>query len=235
MKVFSSRRVVSSSSLILHPSDDRSHRESFALEYDRSREEIDKMETAEKFTSADLALMPDDGKRYEIIEGELYVSRQPSFEHQYVCSRLVHFLGEWDVDNKVGVALIAPGLVFADDDDVAPDVVWVSRERLAGALDEAGHLRKAPELVVEVLSPGKANEQRDRQAKLKLYSRRGVQEYWIVDWMQTLVEVYRRERVALRLEATLYADDSIESPLLPGFSCQVSKLFFTRPSQQGQK
>ena len=50
------------------------------------------MEITERFTSADLLLMPDDGKRYEIIEGELYVSRNPGFEHQYTCSRFVHFL-----------------------------------------------------------------------------------------------------------------------------------------------
>jgi Uma2 family endonuclease len=193
------------------------------------------MSTTEKFTSADLALMPDDGKRYEIIEGELYVSRQPSFEHQYACGQLCRFLEEWNERSESGVALIAPGLVFADDDDVAPDVVWVSRERLATSLDEAGHLCKAPELVVEVLSPGKANAQRDRQAKLKLYSRRGVQEYWIVDWMQKLVEVYRRGRATLRQEATLYAEDELESPLLPGFSCRVSKLFFTPPSQPARK
>lgn len=188
------------------------------------------METTEKFTSADLARMPDDGKRYEIIEGELYVSKQPGVEHQYTCSRLVGFLGNWNEENGVGVALIAPGLVFAEDDDVAPDVVWVSREHLQGMLDKAGHLTKAPELVVEVLSPGKANERRDRQAKLGLYSRRGVLEYWIVDWMQRLVEVYRRERGALKLAATLYADDVLESPMLPGFSCQVAKLFLTQPS-----
>lgn len=193
------------------------------------------MSTAEKFTSADLAVMPEDGKHYEIIEGELYVSRQPSFDHQYTCGRLCRFLEEWNERSKMGVALIAPGLVFADDDDVAPDVVWVSLKRLENALDEAGHLRKAPELVVEVLSPGKANENRDRQAKLKLYSRRGVQEYWIVDWMQRLVEVYRREQAALKLTATLYAEDALHSPLLPSFSCQVAKLFFTLPSQPTQK
>jgi Uma2 family endonuclease len=66
-------------------------------------------------------------------------------------------------------ALIAPDLVFAEDDDVAPDAVWVSRERLAGLPDKAGHLAKAPEPVVEVLSPGKANGRRDRVAKLALY------------------------------------------------------------------
>jgi Uma2 family endonuclease len=193
------------------------------------------MSTTERFTSADLALMPDDGKRYEIIEGELYVSRQPGFEHQYACGQLFRFLEEWGERRKSGVAIVAPGLVFADDDDVAPDVVWVSTERLAASLDEAGHLSKAPELVVEVLSPGKANERRDRQAKLKLYSRRGVQEYWIVDWMQKLVEVYRRERAALRQKVTLHAEDTLESPLLPGFSCQVSKLFFTPPSRSSRK
>jgi Uma2 family endonuclease len=193
------------------------------------------METTKKFTSADLELMPDDGNRYEIIEGELYVSRLPSVEHQYTCSRLVQFLGEWSEEDGTGVAFIAPGLVFADDDDVAPDVVWVSHERLAEAIDKAGHLRKAPELVIEVLSPGKTNEYRDRKAKLRLYSRREVQEYWIVDWMQKLVEVYRRGQEELKLEATLRADDTLESALLPEFYCRVSKLFFRPPSTQKEK
>lgn len=189
------------------------------------------METTGKFTSADLALLPDDdGNRYEIIEGDLYVSTQPSFEHQCTCSNIVSFLARWSEESGNGVALIAPGLVFADDDDVAPDVVWVSHERLKSALNKAGHFTRAPELVVEVLSPGTRNEYRDRQAKLKLYSRRGVTEYWIVDPLRRFVEVYRRGREALRLEATLHADDSLESPTLPGFSCQVSRLFFTRPS-----
>jgi Uma2 family endonuclease len=188
------------------------------------------MEATENFTSADLALMPDDGKRYEVIEGELYVSKQPGAEHQFTCGQLFRYLQEWNDLGGAGVALIAPGLVFAEDDDVAPDVVWVSRERLAGMLDRAGHLTKTPELVVEVLSPGKPNERRDRVAKLALYSRHGVPEYWIVDRMQRLVEVYRRERGALKLAATMYAADTLETPMLPGFSCPVAKLFFTQPS-----
>ena len=108
-----------------------------------------------KFTSADLELMPDDGKRYEIIEGELYVSRQPSMEHQYSCNRVGRFLDEWNDESGLGVVLTAPGLVFGEGDDVAPDVVWITRERLALATDRAGHLVTAPELVIEVLSPGK--------------------------------------------------------------------------------
>ncbi len=182
-----------------------------------------------KFTSADLLLMPDDGKRYEIIEGELYVSRQPSWHHQFACGEIYRFLQEWSRGSGLGIANLAPALIFAEDDDVAPDVVWISGERMTQALGEDGKLHSAPELVVEVISPGRSNEERDRQAKLKLYSRRGVQEYWIVDWQGPQVEVYRRERAQLVLVQTLYRDDMLESPLLPGFSCRVGALVMPEP------
>jgi Uma2 family endonuclease len=116
-------------------------------------------------------------------------------------------------------------VIFADDDDVAPDVVWISHTRRAAALGSDGHLHAAPELVVEVLSPGSTNERRDREAKLKLYSRRGVLEYWIVDWRTQQVEVYQREDLALHLVATLHPTDRLTSLLLPGFSCEVATLF----------
>lgn len=128
----------------------------------------------------------------------------------------------------------APGVIFAEDDDVAPDVVWVSMERLATALGDDDKLHAAPELVVEVLSPGQKNERRDRETKLKLYARRGVQEYWIVNWRQRVLEVYRREQATLRLAATLYAEDALESPLLPGFTCQVARLLAELPRQKDQ-
>lgn len=183
------------------------------------------MGTTLRWTSADLDALPDDGKHYEIIDGELYVSRQPGYHHQYACSQLNIALGVWSNQTNAGVTLQAPGVIFADDDDVAPDVVWISHERLATALDQAGHLHAAPELVVEVLSPGSANERRDREVKLKLYSRRGVPEYWIVDWQQRKVEVYRRQEQALHLVATLYATDTLTSSVLPGFACPVAQLF----------
>lgn len=194
-----------------------------------------KTELAEpKFTSEDVLLLDgNEGKTYEIIEGELFVSRSPTFEHQYSCTHLSHYLVEWNLQSQLGEVVINPGLVFADDDDVEPDVVWISRERLVNALDESGHFRHAPELVIEVLSPGKQNEDRDRKAKLKLYSRRGVQEYWIVDWIGRQVEIYQRARLRLRHVSTLGAQDKLSSPLLPGFSCQVRALFFSWP--QGRK
>jgi Uma2 family endonuclease len=183
------------------------------------------MTTSLRWTSADLEVLPDDGKRYEIIDGELYVSRQPGYFHQKVCSDFYVVLQAWSDVTGSGEAIIAPGVIFAEDDDVAPDVVWISNRRLAEATDPAGHLRAPPELVVEVLSPGASNERRDLEAKLKLYSRRGVDEYWVVDWRSQTIRVYRRTSEGLELTATLGRPDSLESPLLPGFAPPVSFVF----------
>jgi Uma2 family endonuclease len=183
------------------------------------------MTTTMRWTSADLESMPDDGKRYEIIDGELYMSKQPHWYHQYVCGKLVAKLDNWNEEAELGEANFAPGVIFADDDDVAPDVVWISNARLATALGEDGKLHAAPELVIEVLSPGTANERRDRKAKLKLYSMRGVSEYWIIDWRTRQLEVYRRDQAQLKLVATLFEADTLDSPLLPGFACAVALLF----------
>jgi len=181
------------------------------------------------FTIDDLSAMPDDGKRYEIIEGELYVSTQPNWHHQYACTSLLWALENWGKETGLGVANGAPGVIFSIHDAVAPDVVWVSFERLSQILGEDGKLHAAPDLAVEVISPGRPNEQRDRGAKLKLYSRRGVREYWIVDWQTRQVEVYRRSQTQLAHIATLLHEDELTSPLLPGVSCKVSTLFMQIP------
>jgi len=173
--------------------------------------------------------MPDNGKLYELIEGELYVSKQPSWEHQYTCLKIGSALDAWSGRTGLGSPNLAPGLIFAEDDDVAPDVVWISHQNLATALGTDRKLHAAPELVVEVLSPGSAHQQRDRQTKLKLYSRRAVQEYWVVDCERRQIEIYRRDQGMLALETTLLAQDTLASHLLPGFSCPVADLFFQFP------
>jgi Uma2 family endonuclease len=80
-------------------------------------------------------------------------------------------------------------------------------------------------LAVEVLSPGTENERRHRVAKLKLYDVRGICEYRILDWRRREVEVYRRDGGRLVLAATLRSDDILESDLLPGYRCEVSRFF----------
>ena len=179
-----------------------------------------------RWTIADVEAMPDDEwKRYEIIDGELLVSRAPGDPHQIVTNEAQFALTAWNAETRLGVVIPGPGLIFTESDAVIPDVVWVSRERRPLIEGEDHHLHGAPELVVEVLSPGATNERRDQQAKLKLYSIYGVQEYWIVDWRTQTVAVYRRKRARLQLVATLGTDDTLTSPVLPGFELAVARLF----------
>ncbi|MFN6474953.1 Uma2 family endonuclease [Nostoc sp. DedQUE07] len=179
-----------------------------------------------RWTIHNLEVLPEnEWTRYEIINGELFVTRTPHRRHQQVCVKIARQLDVWSDLSGLGETIVAPGVIFSQADSIIPDVVWVSRERLAQIEDEAGHLTGAPELVIEVLSPGKQNELRDKEAKLKLYSVQGGREYWIVDRFTKQVEVYRREKAQLVLVATLLGDDEMTSPLLPGFCCSI-RFFF---------
>jgi Uma2 family endonuclease len=178
-----------------------------------------------RWTLAELDALPyDEWTRYEIIDGELFVSTAPGDHHQAVCIRGAVALSNWNDRTRLGVVRAGPGLVFSQFDAVIPDVIWMSRERFA-AIWRDDKLHGAPELVVEVLSPGPANQRRDREAKLKLYSNWGVDEYWILDWRSQSIELYRREGSQLSLAAHLEADDTLSSPLLPGFGLVVARLF----------
>ncbi len=192
-------------------------------------ESRDTMSTAVCWTSADLAGFPDDGTRRELIAGALFISRRPHVYHQVASDGCVFALNAWSKRRHVGLAVSAPGLIFSPEDDVVPDVVWVSTARLPHILS-GGKLYAAPELAVEILSPGKRNVARDREVKRKLYSRYGVREYWIVDWVARTVEVYRRAGEQLALAATLLDGDTLISPLLPEFALPLAELFAAIPT-----
>lgn len=180
-----------------------------------------------RWTTRDLDAMPDDGgwRRYEIVDGELFMTRAPHLRHQSAGGNIYFELESWSRQTQLGKPFQTPGVIFTPNDAVIPDVVWVSKERLENAVDGAGHLIVAPELIVEVLSPGELNEQRDKEVKLKLYSRQAVQEYWVVSWQLKTVEVYRRSDGQLQLVGTLLEGDTLNSPLLPGFGTPVLQIF----------
>lgn len=179
-----------------------------------------------RWTTRDLEVMPkNEWTTYEIIDGELFVTRSPHRRHQQVSGKLYTVLDVWSVKTGLGEAILSPGVVLSDADNVIPDLVWVSKEVLALIEDESGHLSKMPELVVEVLSAGTENIRRDREAKLKFYSIQGVQEYWIADRFTQHIEVYRRVESRLSLTMTLMKMDTLTSPLLPGFTCPLSQVF----------
>ncbi len=174
-----------------------------------------------RLTYDDYCLLPNDGKRYEIIEGELFVTPSPNFSHQIVVTRLTRYLSAFVEDNRLGLVFVSPfDVVFSQFDVVEPDILYVSKAR-SSVLTEK-NVQGSPDLVVEVLSPSTAKI--DRTTKLKLYARFGVEEYWIIDPEGPAAEIYRREKESLELAAKLEGKDLLTSPLFPGFSLPLQKL-----------
>ena len=171
-------------------------------------------------TNADLECMPDDGKRYELIGGELYVSSAPDLIHQRAAVKILVFLANFLEMHPIGEILMTPGVILSDYDGVIPDIVYLSNER-RDQIATGARIFGAPDLVIEILSPGSQNRDRDRRVKLSLYEKFGVDEYWIVDTRQREVEVYRRKNLTLELFTTFVSDEKITTPLLPEFSWLV--------------
>jgi Uma2 family endonuclease len=120
--------------------------------------------------------LPADGRRYEIIDGVLYVSTAPSNYHQWVLSQIVFMLADQVVRPGIGVTQWAPiGLFMPGCDPVQPDIVVIRNDNLGIFHD--GHIYGVPDLLVEVLSPSNASQ--DTQVKRGAYARAGVPEYWI--------------------------------------------------------
>ena len=175
-------------------------------------------------TVSDLDLFPDDGNRYEVIEGELFVSRAPGLPHQRVTANAVFLFRGYLELNPIGEVIPTPGLIFGEYSGVIPDIVFYTHER-AREIISGERLIAAPELVIEILSHGRENIARDRLAKRKLYGKYGVEEYWIADAENRAVEIYRLQNESLELVGVRHDQDEIATPILPGFKCLASELF----------
>ena len=97
-----------------------------------------------RWTVSDVELLPDNGTRYEVIDGELFMAKQPHWHHQNACNNIATELTLWSRRIRSGRVVQAPGVIFDDENGVAPDVVWVSDEQLEAILGEDGHLHGAP-------------------------------------------------------------------------------------------
>ncbi len=131
-------------------------------------------------TIADWEAMPDDGNRYEIIEGELFVSCSPGLTHQRALGNILFLIRSYLLENSIGEAIFTPGLILSEYSGVIPDIVFFRHER-SEEIISGERLAGPPDLVIEILSPGSENTRRDRVAKLQLYAKHRVPEYWIVD------------------------------------------------------
>jgi Uma2 family endonuclease len=141
-----------------------------------------------RVTWRDVQTMPEDGKRYEAIGGEMYVTPAPKTRHEAITMGLVRELLPLLVDPGHGRLFTAPiGVEFLDTEEgVQPDLVFVSTPRLRIIREDT--IQGPPDLVIEILSPTTAR--RDRGIKLDLYRRQGVAEYWIVDPDARQIEVW---------------------------------------------
>jgi Uma2 family endonuclease len=136
----------------------------------------------------DLRLMPDDGQRYEVIDGDLLVTPAPTTTHQAISKRIQFVLMQQVEQRGLGQVFNAPiDVIFSRTRTVQPDLLVVRTEH-AHLITERG-VEVAPDLVVEILSA--STEHSDRERKAKLYASEGVREYWIVDAAASCIEVYR--------------------------------------------
>lgn len=122
--------------------------------------------------------LPNDRNRYEILEGELEVNPAPNVAHQRAVVNLSYLLVAHTRAHRLGQVLVAPtDVILSDITVVQPDLLFISSERASIVLPQ--HVRGAPDLVVEVISP--TSEKTDRDVKRQLYARYGVRCYWLVD------------------------------------------------------
>jgi Uma2 family endonuclease len=173
------------------------------------------------WTYDDLFSLPDDGKRYEIIEGELYEMPPPNAYHAVTLINLLFLLGP-AVQASGGRIFTAPfDVFFPGANPVQPDIV-VTLRGVRGRLRRRGY-EGAPDLVVELLSP--TNRVHDLLTKRALYACAGVREYWIVDPMQRTVEVLALDRDALHAVQLATGNDSVISPLLNQTAFSLEAIF----------
>lgn len=178
-----------------------------------------------RLTNADLEAMPEDGNRYEVIDGELYVSSAPGYIHQTILLNIGVAFVEYLRRHPIGRILPGVGVIFDDYNGVIPDLIFITNDRMRKTL-RGGRFDAAPEIVIEILSPGTSNERRDRHVKRSLYAARGVGEYWLVDPESRSVDRYRRNADDdLVSDRTILASDELTSELLPGFTVRVDSLF----------
>ena len=154
-----------------------------------------------RLTYADFCALPDDGRRYEILDGDLYMSPSPVPLHQQIALNLALVLADHVRRNRLGRVYVAPlDVLLSENDVVEPDVVYVSRER--AAIITPKNIQGPPDLLIEVLSPATAD--RDLTDKRNIYARCGVPFYWIIDPdKRTLLELQLAGKAYARLSETV--------------------------------
>jgi Uma2 family endonuclease len=178
-----------------------------------------------QWTFEDYLRLPDDGKRYEVLRGELYVTPAPAYDHQFPVTKLTSFLDVFVTDQDLGVLLVAPFDVRLPErlaDPVEPDLVFFRKGNEPQPGDK--YFEGVPDLVIEVLSP--KTRRADQRTKLQIYRDAGIPEYWLVDPLSRTVLIYRLDEESEYVKwASAREGESITSVVLPGLTLAVAAIF----------
>lgn len=176
-----------------------------------------------EWTYEDYLALPDDGRRYEIIEGVLYVTNAPDIDHQFAVSEIHRQVANFVQEHKLGVVLPAPFEVHLSETSrpVQPDVIFIKAENWPGS--GAKFFEGSPALVVEVLPPSSIRT--DRYVKFNAYEQTAVPEYWIVNPKLRSVEVYTLSGGEYAQLGEFAADELVKSNILDGLAIITNSLF----------
>jgi len=175
-----------------------------------------------KLTYEEFRHLPDDGRRYELIGGEVHLTPAPNTKHQFVVHNLDIALSLYVQKNKLGEVWEAPlDVRLTEDTALQPDLVFVASTRVEIVREE--FIAGAPDLVVEVLSASTAVH--DRATKLPIYAEAGVPEVWLIDSQAKTVEVLKLQGKKYFVEVTLAGDQVLASSLFPGWQLPLHDLF----------
>jgi Uma2 family endonuclease len=179
-------------------------------------------EVIPKLTYEEFRQLPDDGKYYELIHGEVHLSPSRSTKHQMILGNTSVSLGIYVKSARLGVLFPAPlDVCLSPDTALQPDLIFISSERVGIVLED--FVAGAPDLVVEVVSPSTAAH--DRVTKLPIYAEAGVPEAWLIDSQAKTVEVLKLQGKKYLVEVTLAGDQVLTSNLFPGWQLPLRDLF----------
>lgn len=166
--------------------------------------------------------LPNDGKRYEIIGGELFMAPAPSTEHQRILRKLMVNLSNYVETHNLGEIFFAPiDVVLSMTDLVQPDLVFISKER--EQIITKKNIVAAPDLVIEILSEN--TKDTDRNHKKELYEKYKVKEYWIVDPVEMQVDQFVLQDEQFVLRSKLEKSDTLTSNIIEDLSMNLDKIF----------
>jgi Uma2 family endonuclease len=180
------------------------------------------MRSRVRFNATDIWDAPEDGNRYEVIDGELFVTPAPDWLHQSAVSALHGYIWQYVQPRRLGWVRTAPIAVVLDEETgIEPDIVYVSQER--SRIISARGIEGAPDLVVEVLSP--STKARDRGLKMRRYAAAGVPHYWIVDPSTRSLEAYRLGESGYELIGVFGPGSIFRPALFPSLEILIDDLW----------